>query len=435
MTTIAEVTLWGRTIGALMLADNDAASQFQYTPEFTDSNINVAPLTMPLSNRVYAFPELPFATFGGLPGMVADSLPDKFGNALIDLWLASHGRQPSSMNALERLCYVGTRGMGALEFHPAIPKVGEPQSPLQIEHLVELACEVLTERAAVSGTLAERTKAMSDILRVGTSAGGARAKAVVAWNPNTNEIRSGQVENGDGFEHWIIKFDGVTNNRDKELADPMGFGLIEYTYHQMAIEAGITMSPCALLHEGGRHHFMTRRFDRPVNNEKLHMQTLCAMAHFDFNSPGAYSYEQAFVVLKQLHLPMSDTTELFRRMVFNVVARNQDDHVKNISFLMNKSGEWWLAPAYDVVYSYNPDGAWTSTHQLSVNGKRDKFSTHDILECARFAGIKPGKAKAIINDVKGAIQMWPSLASANGIREDTIRRIAWTFRNEIGASA
>ncbi|NQW29774.1 MAG: type II toxin-antitoxin system HipA family toxin [Ignavibacteria bacterium] len=431
MKNVAEVQLWGKPIGALVLDDGARTANFQFEADFTQSGINPAPLTMPLSSKSYSFPELPFATFSGLPGMIADSLPDKFGNAIINLWLATQGRLASTITTVERLCYVGSRGMGALEFVPSKRLIDATESPLQIEHLVNLASEILAERTELHGTLKERTKAMNDILRVGTSAGGARAKAVVAWNKVTGEIRSGQVDSGDGFDHWLIKFDGVVNNADKNLADPAGFGLIEYSYFQMAIAAGITMSECDLLHEGGRHHFMTRRFDRPHNNEKLHMQTLCAMAHFDFNSPGAHSYEQAFIVLKQLRLPMSDTEELFRRMVFNVIARNQDDHVKNISFLMDKSGKWWLAPAYDVVYSYNPNGAWTSSHQISINGKRDHFTTHDILECATFAGIRKAKALSIIDDVKGAVQNWQVVATNNGIDERTIQQIQTAFRLDV----
>ena len=429
MTTVAEVKLWGRTIGAVSLLDGDPVAAFEYDGEFARSGIQVAPLVMPLSRRVYRFPELPRQTFLGLPGLLADSLPDKFGNALINAWLATQGRQPDSFNAVERLCYTGQRGMGALEFAPAIGPAPKQSRRIQVDRLVELASEVLSHRGDLRASFADEDKAsaLRDILRVGTSAGGARAKAVIAWNPTTNEVRSGQVSNGDGFEYWLLKFDGVSGNRDKELEDPVGYGLIEYAYYLMARDCGIEISDCRLLEENGRQHFMTRRFDRLDGGEKLHMQSLCALAHFDFNMAGAYSYEQALLVMRQLGLPMQAIEQQFRRMAFNIVARNQDDHVKNIAFLMDKAGDWSLSPAFDVTYSYNPNGAWTASHQMTMNGKREKFTLEDFKACARTASMKRGRAEAIVAEVQHSVAKWRQFAEQAGVPTPVADKIRKTL--------
>jgi len=429
VTTVAEVKLWGRTIGAVSLLDGDPVAAFEYDGEFARSGIQVAPLVMPLSRRVYRFPELPRQTFLGLPGLLADSLPDKFGNALINAWLATQGRQPDSFNAVERLCYTGQRGMGALEFAPAIGPAPKQSRRIQVDRLVELASEVLSHRGDLRASFADEDKAsaLRDILRVGTSAGGARAKAVIAWNPTTNEVRSGQVSNGDGFEYWLLKFDGVSGNRDKELEDPVGYGLIEYAYYLMARDCGIEISDCRLLEENGRQHFMTRRFDRLDGGEKLHMQSLCALAHFDFNMAGAYSYEQALLVMRQLVLPMQAIEQQFRRMAFNIVARNQDDHVKNIAFLMDKAGDWSLSPAFDVTYSYNPNGAWTASHQMTMNGKREKFTLEDFKACARTASMKRGRAEAIVAEVQHSVAKWRQFAEQAGVPTPVADKIRKTL--------
>jgi serine/threonine-protein kinase HipA len=410
---IAKVQLWGRTIGAVSLDEGREVAAFQYDADFARSGIELSPLVMPPSERVVEFPALPRNTFHGLPGLLADSLPDKFGNALIDAWLATQGCTPDSFNAVERLCYTGTRGMGALEFAPVIGPKSRKASKIEVDALVRLAGEVLTHRGNLQGhfNVAGKEKALRDILSVGTSAGGARAKAVIAWNRATNEVRSGQIAAGDGFDYWLLKFDGVAGNKDKELEDPKGYGAIEYAYHLMARAAGITMSECRLLEENERRHFMTRRFDRLAGGAKLHMQSLCALAHFDFNQAGAYSYEQALLTIRQLKLPMAAVEEQFRRMVFNVVARNQDDHVKNIAFLMNQQGEWSLAPAFDVTYSYNPSGSWTATHQMTLNGKRDGFALADFEACAKAALMKRGRAATIIEEVREAVKHWPEFAA------------------------
>jgi serine/threonine-protein kinase HipA len=427
---IAKVQLWGRTIGAVALDEGRDVATFQYDPDFARSGIELSPVAMPLSERVYEFPALPRNTFHGLPGLLADSLPDKFGNALVNAWLATQGRTPESFNAVERLCYTGARGMGALEFAPALGPKARKASKIEVDALVRLAGEVLTHRGDLQGHFHEAGKeqALRDILSVGTSAGGARAKAVIAWNRATNEVRSGQIATDAGFDYWLLKFDGVAGNRDKELEDPKGYGAIEYAYHLMAKAAGITMTECRLLEENGRRHFMTRRFDRLAGGTKLHLQSLCALAHFDFNQAGAYAYEQALFTIRQLKLPMAAVEEQFRRMVFNIVARNQDDHVKNIAFLMNKQGEWSLAPAFDVTYSYNPSGPWTATHQMTLNGKRDVFARGDFEAGAKAAGMKRGRAATIIEEVRAAVQRWPEFAAEAGVTTEWRKKIAKAHR-------
>ena len=417
MTTVAEVRLWGRRIGAVSLEDGADVAAFAYEPAFTTSNIQIAPLMMPLRPQLFSFPELSRRSFHGLPGMLADSLPDKYGNTLIDAWLATQGRTPESFNAVERLCYTGTRGMGALEFAPIRgPRAGAP-TKIDIGALVDLASEVLSHRNDLQASFADshRADSLREILRVGTSAGGARAKAVVAWNEATNEVRSGQVDAGEGFGYWLLKFDGVSNNKDKELNDSFGYGVVEYAYAQMAAAGGIDMSECRLLEENGRRHFMTRRFDRTASGGKLHMQSLAAIAHFDFNEPLAYSYEQALFVMRRMGLPMAALEEQFRRMVFNVLARNQDDHVKNIAFLMDRSGAWRLSPAFDMTWAYNPTGLWTGQHQMSVNGKRDGFVLSDFDACAATASLGRGRVKTIVGEVREAVARWPSFADAAGV--------------------
>ena len=432
MSTTAKVNLWGRTIGAVSLSSDATTATFEYDPAFSRSGIEIAPLTMPLSGQLYSFPALRPETFHGLPGLLADLLPDRFGNALIDAWLARSGRTPDAFNAVERLCYTGSRGMGALEYAPAIRLGVSGSAPLEIERLVKLASEVLTHRNNLQVWFHDEGKEFSlkEILRVGTSAGGARAKAVIAWNPENNEVRSGQVKAGRGFEYWLLKFDGVSGNKDKELEDPKGYGAIEYAYYQMALDAGITMTPCRLFEENGRRHFMTKRFDRLEDGGKLHMQSLCGMAHYDFNQAGAYGYEQALQVIRRLGLPMASVEEQFRRMVFNIVARNQDDHVKNIAFLMDRSGNWSLAPAFDMTYSYQPGGEWTSTHQMTMNGKRSGFLLDDFKACAKSASMKRGRAETIIAEVQEVVHQWHEYAEESRVNPRQRDKIAATLRLE-----
>lgn len=433
MSNHAEVWLWGKQIGAVVFPDNSRFASFQYIPEFTSSGIEIAPLTMPLSDRIYSFPELPPETFHGLPSLLADSLPDRFGNALIDSWLANQGRSPESFNAIERLCYTGIRGMGALEFHPIKGPRARSAKKINMDHLVELASEILTSRQNlnVSFHSQKKTDALKEILLVGTSAGGARAKAVIAWNPKNNEVRSGQVKAGKEFEYWLLKFDGVSGNKDKELEDSKGYGTIEYAYYLMALNAGIEMSKSRLFEEGNRRHFMTKRFDRTDDGEKIHKLSLGGIAHLDFNRPGVHSYEQAFFRMKNLDLPKKSIEQFFRRMAFNIIARNQDDHVKNIEFLMDKKGTWSLAPAFDITYSYQPDGLYTSKHQMTLNVKSDNFDLDDFNNCAKNAFMKRGRAKTIVKEVTDAVKQWPNFAEKAGVTSSQIQKIQNVHRLKI----
>ena len=430
--TSASIHIHDTLIGAITWDAERELGVFEYAPVFLASGIEVAPLMMPLGAGRFVFPDLSRETFKGMPGLLADSLPDKFGNLLIDQWLARQGRAPQSFDPVERLCYLGKRAMGAMEFQPTLLSES-PAETLHLDALVQLANDALASRENLHANLDHAPEAMATILRIGTSAGGARAKAVVSWNPGTNEILSGQIAPPPGFEAWLLKFDGVSGNRDKELSDPLGFGRIEYAYHLMARAAGITMSDCRLLEENGRAHFMTRRFDRTPVGGKLHLQSLCGIAHFDFNQAGAYSYEQAFQVARRLGLPQTDLTELFRRAVFNILSRNQDDHTKNIAFLMDRRGAWHLAPAYDLIYAYNPSGAWTSRHQMTLNGKRDAFETADLLAAATQADLRPPKAKAILREVHTAVADWENFANTAGVFNPAMTEIRSHLRLDLSA--
>ena len=414
----------------MSLEDGQKVAAFQYDPEFALSDIQIAPFMMPLSPRIHLFPALALRSFHGLPGLLADSLPDRFGNALIEAWLATQGRTSASFNAIERLCYTGTRGMGALEFAPATGPQARGTSKLELDALVDLASQVLSNHGSLEESFAsdQRKGALAEILKVGTSAGGARAKAIIAWNPTTHEVRSGQVRAPEGFGYWLLKFDGVSGNKDKELDDPKGFTAVEYAYSRMARAVGIEMTQCELLEEGGRRHFMTKRFDRTDAGEKLHMQSLAALMHLDFNMADVNSYEQAFDCMSRLELPMQSREQQFLRILFNVVARNQDDHVKNIAFLMDKEGRWRLAPAFDVTYAYNPRGDWTARHQMSINGKRDDFTVEDFRACAKTAGLKRGLAEQMLDDVIAVVREWPRHADSAGVSPSSRDAIRATLR-------
>ncbi len=428
--TSAIVELYETAIGAVTWDEGRELGVFEYAPDFLDSGIEVSPVMLPLGAGRFSFPNLPRETFKGLPGLLADSLPDKFGNLLIDQWLTRQGRRPETFDPVERLCYLGTRAMGALEFRPSLMQDSPPET-LHLEALVQLANDVLASRESLHANFSQPPEALATILRVGTSAGGARAKAVIAWNPKTGEIRSGQVPFSTGFEPWLLKFDGVSSNRDKELNDPLGYGRIEYAYHLMARAAGITMSDCRLLEENGRAHFMTRRFDRSPEGDKFHMQSLCAIAHFDFNQAGAYSYEQAFQIARRLNLSQPDLGELYRRAVFNILSRNQDDHTKNIAFLMDRHGIWRLAPAYDLTYAYNSSGAWTHRHQMTLAGKRENFTTGDLLDAASAADLKPSRAKNILNEVHAAIGDWQIHAETASVSPAWVDEIQKNLRLDL----
>lgn len=424
MTTIAKVLLWGTVIGTVSVDDSGTAN-FKYSEEILESGIEVSPLVMPLSRQVYAFPALNEETFNGLPGLLTDSLPDKFGNAMIDAWLESQGRERGSLNAVEKLCYEGSRGMGALEYKPILGEKYSKSEKIRVDALVELASDILSKR--VNMKVYPDHKNLRRLISVGTSAGGARAKALIAWNEETDEIRSGQVKAPEGFGQWIIKFDGVDNNKDKEDEDSSYHTRIEYAYYLMAIDCGIEMMESRLYEENGRYHFMTKRFDRLKNGQKLHMQTLGALAHYDFNTAGANSYEQAAVIIRELGMGAVEVKELMRRMVFNIITKNNDDHVKNISFLMNKEGVWSLAPAYDLTYAYNPNGIWTSKHQMTVNGKREDIQEEDILAAGLTVGISRYEMRKIIDNVKSVVGNFEKYAASANINEEVVEEIESTF--------
>ena len=426
--TDARVMLWGRRIGAVSWDAAGGLGIFQYDPRFPAAGIEVSPIAMPVREAPYTFPALGVDAFKGLPGLLADALPDRYGNALIDVWLAETGRAAVDFNPVDRLCYIGRRGVGALEFEPELHRPDRTHR-LGIAQLAELAKRALDERGRLAGRLGggDDSAALEDILSVGTSAGGARAKAVLAWNPATGEFRSGQVDGGDGFEHWLLKFDGVAVE-GRELSDPQGYGRIEYAYHLMARAAGIEMTDCRLHHEGGRSHFMTRRFDRDTQGRKIHVQTFGALRHFDYNLAGAYAYEQVMQTIRTLGLGMSAVEEQYRRTVFNIVARNQDDHVKNIAFLMDRRGVWRLSPAYDVAYAYNPSGTWTREHQMSVAGKRDGFERTDLERFAESSGLRRLGARRIVDEVVAAVASWPKFAAVAGVDERVVGQVGQAHR-------
>lgn len=428
--TDAKVLLWGSEIGAVSWLENRGIGVFQYAPDFVRSGIQVAPLMMPLNEFPYEFPALARDTFKGLPGLLADSLPDKFGNAIIDAWLASQGRTAASFNPVERLCYIGQRGMGALEFEPVLHNLSNETKRIELEKLVALVNKILDQRAGLSGVLSgiDDHETLENVLRVGTSAGGARAKAILAWNPETGEFRSGQLDLEPGFEHWLLKFDGIRNNRDKEISDPLGYGKIEYSYYLIAKEIGINMMFSTIHDEGGRSHFMTKRFDRLDNGRKIHAQTLGAIAHYDYNLAGSYSYEQAIQVMKRIGLSREELEQQVLRTFFNIVGRNQDDHVKNIGFLMDRRGKWRLSPAYDLTYSWNPSGQWTSLHQMSVNNKRGDFEREDLISFAKTAGIKENGANEMIDLVINMFKNWPAVADSVGVSAENIEKISSALR-------
>ncbi|MGI4848027.1 MAG: type II toxin-antitoxin system HipA family toxin [Janthinobacterium lividum] len=429
MTVTARVQLWDQFVGALIWDEQNDIALFEYDPAFVKSGLEIAPIHMPLRAGVtYEFGVLSRDTYKGLPAVLADSLPDDFGNALINAWLAQQGRDRATFSPVERLLYIGARGMGALEYKPSIKATSTVSESIQISALVQLASQVLSNRESLADRLGRLDPAIDDaalqrLIHVGTSAGGARAKALIAMN-DQGQIRSGQVKAPKDFSYWLLKFDVAKSTA--LLADSQGYGRIEYAYSLMARKAGITMAQCRLLEEGGRAHFMTRRFDRDKDGGKLHMQTLCAMDHADFAKPGQYSYEEGFAVLRRLSMSREEATEFYRRMVFNVIARNQDNHTKNIAFLMDQNGKWRLSPAYDLSWSYLPGNFWVDSHQMTINGKRDQFDQADLQTVA--LQVKGLKADPVIDQVMAAVKRWPDIASAVGVTSSMIDTIARSHR-------
>lgn len=405
MVDIARVNLYGQPVGTFRWDNNRQIAHFEYVDSFIGKGLEPSPILMPVrQGRIYSFSDIGRETFKGLPGMLADSLPDTYGRALFERWLALTGR--SSGNAVETLCFLGKRCMGALEFEPAMDTPYSSDVRIELDSLVEVASEALSEKEEFGVNLDDDKKAaIAEIVRLGTSAGGQRAKAIIAYNPQTGEVRSGQIEAPESFDYYLIKLDGVT--AEAGFRETQNFGRLEYSFYRLVKECGIEMSDCSIIEENGRAHFLTKRFDRQ-DGKKVHMQTLCGIAHYDYRNPRSYSYEQAFNVMRALRLPYSQAQEMYRRMVFNVVIRNQDDHTKNISFLMDRQGKWSLSPAYDMGFAYNPKGGWTAQHQMSVNGKFDDISRTDLLEFAKRNNIKD--AAEIIDSITEVSSRWPLIA-------------------------
>lgn len=418
MVDIARVNLYGQPVGTFRWDNNRQLAHFEYAESFIGKGLEPSPILMPVrQGRIYSFSDIGRETFKGLPGMLADSLPDTYGRALFDRWLALTGR--SSGNPVETLCFLGKRCMGALEFEPAMDAPYSPDVRIELDSLVEVTSEALSEKEEFGANLEEDKKAaIAEIVRLGTSAGGQRAKAIIAYNPLTGEVRSGQIEAPEGFDYYLIKLDGVT--AEAGFRETQNFGRLEYSFYRLVNECGIEMSDCSLIEENGRAHFLTKRFDRQ-NGEKIHMQTLCGIAHYDYRNPRSYSYEQAFNVMRALRLPYSQAQEMYRRMVFNVVIRNQDDHTKNISFLMDRQGKWTLSPAYDMGFAYNPKGGLTAQHQMSINGKFDDITRQDLLEFAKRNNIK--EATEIIDRIAEVSSRWPLLARECEVPQPMIEAI------------
>lgn len=430
---VAEVKIWGKLVGAVAWNTEMGFATFEYDPKFKQLGWDLAPLKMAISDNrnQFSFPELRkdknsvFDTFKGLPGLLADALPDKYGNQLINLWLAQQGRPIDSMNPVEKLCFIGSRGMGAMEFEPAVLKESKRTFSIEIDSLVSIAQKMLDKREAFSTNLKkDEEHAMLEILKIGTSAGGARPKALIAWNEKTGAVKSGQTKAPNGFEHWLIKLDGVS---EEQLGGTHGYGRVEMAYYNMAVACGIEMMPSRLLEENGRAHFMTKRFDREGAEVKHHTQTFCALKHFDFNLVNSFSYEQLFQCMRELKLSYKDAEQMFRRMVFNVIARNCDDHTKNFSFLLKKEGKWELAPAYDVCHAFRPGSEWVSQHALSINGKRKDITKADLLVVGKSINSK--KASEIIDEINYTVNQWKTFA--NGVNVETYLRdeIAKTLLN------
>lgn len=426
--SVAEVILWGETVGALALQSDDTVA-FEYAPSWIARGIEIAPLKLPAQPGIFKFSDLNPYTFKGLPGAFADSLPDDFGNAVINAWLERQGIPKEDFGTLDRLLYSGPRGMGALEYEPAKKLPNGDSDNIQLDSLLQVAQEILDQRAAF-GLEVHDKRALKSILQVGTSAGGARPKAVVAINEDRTQIRSGQVNAPKGFSHYLLKFDGVVEHRkNRETSgDPQGFGRMEYAYYRMATDAGIVMEPCELLEEGDRAHFLTRRFDRD-GNQKRHYQSLCAIDHADYKTPGHYSYEELFTTARRLRLSRTEAIQLYRRMVFNVVARNHDDHTKNFGFLLDgPSARWRLAPAFDVAYSYKPGSPWVNSHQMSLNGRREDFTLEDLLAVSSQIGEFKTEAKRVIEETCDLVAMWPSYAEEANVPESLSNEIRGNLR-------
>ena len=425
MITACEVYLWGTRIGVIYQDNHLSPGRFEYDKKFLNSGIELSPFMMPLSGRIYSFPELVrLEAFHGLPGLFADSLPDKFGNAVIEQWLISHGRSISSFSAIERLCYTGKRGMGALEYVPATETAASDED-IDVTDMVELATEVLADKE--QSVLDQNKAAVAQLIEIGSSAGGARAKAVISWNPKTGIIKSGQVKAGEGFEQWIIKFDGVSKNGDHGLVDKKQYSLIEYAYYLMALDSGIDMMECRIFSKDGFDHFMTRRFDRK-DGKKIHVQTFAAIKHIDYNQIGAYSYEAYAECARKLGIGKEGIKQLFRRMVFNVLSANCDDHVKNFAFQMDRQGKWSLSPAYDLTFAYNPNNKWISEHQMLINNKSSRITDNDMILSGIQMGLTREYCVSVVEEIRQVVNNWYEYAMKAGISDSRSEEISHGIR-------
>lgn len=426
MVDVAEVKIWGEFAGAIRWDETQQLGYFQYDSKFLENGWDLSPIKMPIhqGSQIYSFSELRKGrdenedTFKGLPGLLSDALPDKYGNKLINAWLAQQGRSENSMNPVEKLCFIGTRGMGAIEFDPAQINTGKKSFTLALDSLVEVAKKMLNERKSFLTNLNKgEEKVMMEILKIGTSAGGARPKAVIGYHPKTQEIRSGQDNVPKGFQHWLLKLDGVSG---VQFGESSGWGRVEFAYYLMAKDCGIEINECKLLEENGRAHFMTKRFDRD-NNIKHHVQSLCGLQHYNFNDMYGYSYEQIFQTMRLLKLTYPEAEQMFRRMVFNVLATNYDDHTKNFAFILKKNEKWRLAPAYDLCFSFDPSNHWVNKQTLSVNGKRIGINKSDLLKIAKDNNIKKGEK--IIEAINSTVKSWNKYANLAKLRVDLKEKI------------
>lgn len=434
---VITITYQDCVVGAVSFDTEKGLGSFEYDPGFIKKGVELSPIKMPLSNRIYSFPELDFNTFKGLPGLIADSLPDDFGNAVLNAWVAGQGRSPSDITPLQRLQYTGKRGMGALEYAPATKlRSLNASQQVEIQSLVSIAQEILDSRGNFEVELKQNgqddREAMMSLLSVGMSAGGARPKAVLAFNEDFTQVRSGQAKVPSGFTHYLMKFDGVSehNKNQETFGDPLGYGAMEFVYHLMANKGGVNMMPCRLLHEGNRRHFITQRFDR-IKNSKVHVQTLNGLAHVDYKKPGAFSYAELFGIARQLRLSAVEAEQLFKRMTFNIIARNHDDHSKNFAFILKKD-KWSLAPAYDLAYSYKPGSKWVNSHWMSLNGKRDNFTRSDFYSLEKLS---PVFNKKNIDDIIDAtiehVSTWRQLAEEWDVPKTLIDEIQENLRLDI----
>lgn len=404
---IVQVKLYDEILGTIDWNANKGSSTFQYSNNALNRGIEPSPIIMPTQEKIFET-NRDHINFHNLPYLLSDSMPDDFGNRMMKEWLKQKKLSIDDINPVDRLTYVGSRGMGALEYEPINYKEDNNHN-VNTSDLFEVAKKVLEGKEETTYDYLDKDS-LSDILRIGTSVGGARAKALIAIKFDSNkkitEIKSGDIIQPEGYSYWLLKIDGAN---EKTLGEGEGLGKIEYAYYLLATQAGVEMADSILFEENNRFHFLTKRFDRTDNGDKIHMQTFSALAGIDYKIQKASSYETLFRVMKRLRLPYYQFEQQYRRALFNVIARNHDDHVKNFSFLMDKQGAWKISPAYDINYSYSPGGTWTNVHQSSINNKFDNFTRNDLLSLGKTFGIK--KANHILDEIIEAVNLWSKIAT------------------------